>query len=357
MTANIQATRVLNRLVEQNKAPGVQYLVLKDGALLFEHNAGMAEFETNKPVIAGTFFNACSVTKTFTSLAIMQLIEQKRIKLSDNASLYLDNYPFSKEISIQQLLSHTSGLSNPIPLKWAHLQNEEATFNYNKFVDQVLNANPKFKNNPGEKFAYSNLNYLPLGKIIERVSGMDYRDYVSKNIIAKIDRQDLPVQFLVDEDTNYARGYQKRFTIINALLGFLISRKKFMEPSSNNKWLKFKKYYVSGRAYGGIIANAYSLSAFMHTLLKNDSPLLSDEYKKILLTKQHTNNGKEVEMTLGWFTGKLNGVHYFTHAGGGGGYYCEMRMYPAQNLVSAIMFNRSGTRDERLLDKIGHLFL
>jgi hypothetical protein len=56
--------------------------------------------------------------------------------------------------------------------------------------------------------------------------------------------------------------------------------------------------------------------------------LLSNEYKSILLTKQRTFNGKEIEMTLGWFTGRLKDINYFTHAGGGGGYYCEMRIYP-----------------------------
>jgi hypothetical protein len=58
-----------------------------------------------------------------------------------------------------------------------------------------------------------------------------------------------------------------------------------MKPSLNPKWVKFKKYYVSGRAYRGLIGNAYSLSAFIQALFMNDSPLLSDEYKKILLTK------------------------------------------------------------------------
>jgi D-alanyl-D-alanine carboxypeptidase len=84
--------------------------------------------------------------------------------------------------------------------------------------------------------------------------------------------------------------------------------------------------------------------------------LLSDEWKKILFTRQKTNNGHEVDEVLGWFTGKLNGVDYFAHPGAGGGYYCEMRMYPAANLATAIMFNRSGMSNERLLDKLDSYF-
>ncbi|HTQ66470.1 MAG TPA: serine hydrolase domain-containing protein [Puia sp.] len=353
----ILAAEFLDDLIKNYKTPGIQYVALQNDSVLFNHQAGLAEFESNLPVTEKTFFNACSVTKTFTSLSIMQLAEKEKIKLSDKAFIYLDQYSFLKEITVQQLLSHMSGLPNPIPLRWAHLQEEENSFNSDGFIDQVLKANSKLKYQPGEKFSYSNLNYLPLGKIIEKVSGMNYRDYVKKNIIQKINRSDLPVDYLVNDFTNYARGYQKKFTITNAILGFFLDRKKFMEPSSNPKWIRFKKYYVSGRAYGGLIANAYSLTAFIQTLFKPDSVLISDKYKKILLTKQHTNSGKQVEMTLGWFTGNLNGIDYFTHAGAGGGYYCEMRSYPEKKFISAIMFNRSGMSDERFLDKVDSFFL
>jgi CubicO group peptidase (beta-lactamase class C family) len=351
------AKKFLEKLITKNNTPGLQYLVLKNGEPSFEYSTGFAEFETGIPITAKTFFNACSVTKTFTSLAIMQLVEKQKIKLSGYASEWMHNYPFSKQIIIQQFLSHTSGLPNPIPLRWAHLQSEEAAFNSDDFIQDVLSKHSNLKHQPGEKFAYSNLNYLLLGKIIENVSGMEYRDYVYQNIIKQINHEELPMNFLITDYSDYARGYQKKFTALNAMLGFFLDRKKFTEHSSNNKWIRFKKYYVSGRAYGGLIANAYSLSAFISALFKPDSALLSPEYKKILLTKQRTSNGKEIEMTLGWFTGQLKNANYFTHAGGGGGYYCEMRIYPQKNMITTIMFNRTGIRDERFLDNVDWMFL
>ena len=341
---------LLENLIKSGKSPGLQYLAVIDDEIIYQKNAGMAEFETVKPIKPDSFFNACSVTKTFTSLGILQLAEAGKINLSDNASYHLDNLPFNAKIQISQLLSHTSGLANPIPLRWAHLQEEENHFDSDGFIHEVLQRYARLKYKPGEKFSYSNLNYLVLGQIIEKVSGLPYRDYIRQHIISKLELSGKPLDFLVRDDTYYARGYQKRFTLINGILGFLIDKKKFTTKSSNPHWIKFNKYYVSGRAYGGLIANAYSLGTFMRTLFKPHSVLLSDEWKNILLTKQKVQGGKEVDMTLGWFTGKLDGLDYFAHAGAGGGYYCEMRMYPARNLVTAIMFNHSGIRDERFLD-------
>ena len=351
-----ELTASLKKLVETGKTPGLQYIVMKDRIILYQQNFGVAEFESDRSIDKNSFFNACSVTKTFTSLAIMQLAEAGKIKLTDNASVYLDGLPFPEEIKIYQLLSHTSGLSNPIPLRWVHLQSEENEFDSDEFIRTVLRKFSRLKSEPGEKFSYSNLNYLPLGQIIEKVSGLSYRDYIRKNIFARIGLEGRPMDFIIPDEIHYARGYQKKLSLINLILGFLIDRKKFTTRSGNPAWIKFNKYYVNGRAYGGLIANGYSLTKFLYELSKPHSPLLSDAWKDRLFAKQKINNGNEIEMTLGWFTGKLNELHYFGHAGAGGGYYCEMRFYPDHNMSTAIMFNRSGMRDERFLDELDRHF-
>jgi hypothetical protein len=71
-----------------------------------------------------------------------------------------------------------------------------------------------------------------------------------------------------------------------------------------------------------------------------------------LFTENFTNGGKATGMCLSWFKGIINGQTFFTHAGGGGGYYCELRIYPDKNLGAVILFNRTGMRDERFLDKL-----
>lgn len=77
----------------------------------------------------------------------------------------------------------------------------------------------------------------------------------------------------------------------------------------------------------------------------------------MLFTENRTLNGKSTGICLSWFKGDLKGMKYFAHAGGGGGYYCEIRIYPDLGIGSTIFFNRTGMSDQRFLDKIDRLYL
>ena len=72
----------------------------------------------------------------------------------------------------------------------------------------------------------------------------------------------------------------------------------------------------------------------------------------MLFTENYNTGNKATGMCLSWFSGELNGNRYFSHAGGGGGYYCEIRLYPDPGIGSVLFFNRTGMRDERFLDKV-----
>jgi hypothetical protein len=87
-------------------------------------------------------------------------------------------------------------------------------------------------------------------------------------------------------------------------------------------------------------------------LLKDKETLLSTPYKELLFKENRDKNGKNTGMCMAWFTGKLGNHRYLTHAGGSGGYYCELRLYPELKLGSFIVFNGSGFSDKRYLDKL-----
>jgi hypothetical protein len=114
---------------------------------------------------------------------------------------------------------------------------------------------------------------------------------------------------------------------------------------------------VNGAPYGGLIGKPISFVKYIQELLNDNSNLISQPYKAELFKENRNILGKKMGMCLGWFTGELNGIKYCAHAGGGGGYYCEIRIYPEIKMGSVIFFNRTGMSDERYLDKVDKFYI
>lgn len=332
-----------------SKAPGMQYLLIGPNGILKEINTGLADVETKQAVTPTTAFNGYSITKTFTAIAVLQLAEQGKIALSDTVGELLPEYRFSQPFTVEQLLSHRAGLANPLPLPWIHLAEEDQHYDAAAFSHKIIAANTRLKYRPGTKMRYTNVGYLILGELIERVSGQPYREYIRQHIFEKIRPGGGYLDFVLPETDEYATGYHRRRSFSNLLLGLLLDKKKYTRPATPD-WLAFNPLYVNGAAYGGVVANARGLAAYLQAVLKNKL-FENPETTRLLLARQ------EPGMGLGWFTGILNGQVYHTHAGGGGGYYCEIRVYPALQLASVLMTNRSGFSDERLLDKMDEVLL
>lgn len=345
--------KLLSQEIINSKTPSVQYLIFDQKKILYEKRMGLADIESQKPTDKKTKYHLFSITKTFTALAVLQLAEKEKIKLDEPAITYLADFPYSPHITVRQLLTHSAGIPNPMPLSWIHLEKEASTFNAIPFFNKIFKKHHSVKALPNEQFRYSNLGYLLLGKLIETVSQMSYEKYIKTNILEKIGIAD-DLGFRIDQ--NHAKGYQKKFTFTNFILGFLLNKSKYMDKSVG-KWKPFKSYYVNGQPYGGLIGTADALMKYIQELLKPNSKLISAEYKTLLFTENFTNRNSPTGMCLSWFKGTLNGNTYFTHAGGGGGYYCEVRIYPTLGIGSLVLFNRSGLRDERFLDKVDKFFI
>lgn len=342
---------ILKRQVQKAESPSVHYLIFTQNEVLDQVMYGYAQIENAITIKQNSTYNAFSVSKTFTALALLQLAEQNLIDLESPVQKYLAGFPYPSEISIRQLLSHTSGIPNPVPLSWIHLAEEHAAFDSQKFFLTIFRRNPQLSFPPGRKFAYSNLGYVILGWLIEKISGLPYEKYIQQNIISQLNISPPELGFRISDNALHVTGYHEIISFSYLLLGFMIDKEKYFGPREG-KWKSFRHYYVNGPAYGGLIGSPIAFMNYLRELLNPESILLSPGYKKMLLTETYIPNSKPTGMCLSWFTGKLNEHRYFTHAGGGGGYYCEIRIYPEAGIGSLIFLNRSGFSDERLLDKV-----
>ena len=100
--------------------PGIQYIVVSESDTIFNQSVGLSNVASNTALEASQTMAAFSMTKTLTAIAVLQLVEQNKIKLDDQVSVYV-THPYDPSITVRHLLNHTAGIPNPIPLKWVHL--------------------------------------------------------------------------------------------------------------------------------------------------------------------------------------------------------------------------------------------
>jgi len=353
MPGNEMVKKILNKLSEPD-GPGLQYVVVDRGSIVFEHSAGMSDIEQKTPLSLSQTMAAFSMTKTLTAIAVLQLVENRKIHLDDQATEYF-KHPYDSEITIKQLLNHTSGIPNPIPLKWVHLSENHPGFDEQKELTRVLKENPNSGSLPGTKYKYSNIGYWLLGKVIEKASGKKYDEYVTENIFMPLGLTPDEIGFLIKNENNHSKGYLKKWSFMNFLGRFVIDGSVL--GNYEGRWLHIKNVYVNGPSFGGAIGSARAFGRILQDLLSEPSKLLGASAKQLLYSQQQIESGKKIEMTLGWHIGQLNNLTYYYKEGGGAGFRSEMRIYPESGLASVLMTNRTSFNSNKILSDLDTYFI
>ena len=355
LLAKDNTTSALNQYV-RSEVPGLQYIAVTADRVLFEYAGGWADIQGQKAMTLDTTLMAYSMTKTFTAVAILQLAEQRKLSLDDVIDRYLANAAYHGHgITLRQLLNHTSGVPNPIPLRWVHLAAEDSSFNEAEALATVLLENPDLAFEPGRKFAYSNIGYWLLGKVVEQVTGQPYPVYIRESILQPLRLSAQEMEFFIPDESRHANGYLRKYSLMNLVKGFVIDR-KFLGGYEGH-WLRLNSHYLNGPAFGGLIGTARGFSRFLQDQLRGESVLFGLETKRLLETRLTDGAGRPIPMTPGWHVGETHGVAYFFKEGGGGGFRCEMRIYPAKGVASVVMVNSTGFNSTKFLNHIDRTFL
>jgi len=181
-------------------------LIAEKGKIIYTKCYGFADRENHVPLNPNSLFNVGSVSKAFTGVAIQQLEEKNKLKISDKVIDYLPGFPYP-DITIHHLLIHAGGL----PADYGLLKN----WDNSKIAtnDDVLSAlytqKPDLIFTPGARSEYNNLGYIILSEIVEKVTNMKFRDYLDKNIFkpANMIRTNIYNAEEINEINNVARGY------------------------------------------------------------------------------------------------------------------------------------------------------
>lgn len=171
--------------LHQNSAFNGNILVAKHGKIVYEKALGWANHLTRDSLKINSQFQLASVTKTMTSTAIMQLWERGKIKLDQDVRDFFPNFPY-QGVTIRLLLTHRSGMMNYVyfidDLYRANHWSEKKGITNAEAMDLIAKYKPARFNVPNKRFLYNNSNFMVLGSIIEKVSGMSYAEYMKKNV-------------------------------------------------------------------------------------------------------------------------------------------------------------------------------
>ena len=300
--------------MEKNSIPGMAVAIALDGKIVYAKGFGFSDLENQVPFTAQTVSRIGSISKSFTALAVMQLVEQGKINLDAEVQTYVPAFPKKQApITIRQLLCHQGGIR--------HYKGDEMLSNV-RYAD-VESALAIFKddplvNEPGEKYSYTTYGYNLLSRVVEAASGQRFTDYVERHIIEPLAMKQT--------------YYDDRFRIIPRRAHFYTRADK-SSPVTNvpqvdqsNKW-----------GGGGLLSTVEDLIKYGASY--DSDRLARRETIAQMFTSQKTRDGKPTAYGFGWNIATDQGKRRVEHSGGSVGATSILTKYPEQGLIIAAMVN------------------
>ncbi|MGE8535662.1 MAG: serine hydrolase [Chryseobacterium sp.] len=311
-------------------------LVAQNSKIILKKNYGKADMSWNIAAASDTKFRIGSITKQFTGMLIMQLKQEGKINLDDKISQYLPWYNKSvgDRITIQHLLTHTSGLPNytdfpdfKTKMVFENLSNKD-------FAVKYFKDNLGFE--PGTKQNYCNTGYYLLGLIIEEITGKPYEEVLKERIFDVIGMKNTGIENPKEIISNYAQGYDFDY-----------------DGYQKTDYINMKTAVFSA---GGMYSTANDMKKWDDALYTNI--LLNEENKKIYFTP-HTGNyayGLNIEKHQN-FLGSGKDITVMAHSGGINGFSCNIARIPEDRIYVVLLDNtRAGKRGGQLEAAIDDIF-
>jgi RNA polymerase sigma factor (sigma-70 family) len=315
-------------------SPGAAIVVVKDGAVVYQRGYGCANLDYGVPITTQTVFDAASVAKQFTGLAIAMLIDQGKLSLDDDIRTHLPEVPdFGTPITIRHLLHHTSGLRDwPVALAlsgtaWSDLITTE------KILEMVRHQR-ELNFPPGESSLYSNTGYNLLAAVVAKVSGQSFRAWTQTNLFQPLDMKhthfcDDPTEAISQRAESYVSAGKAGHRHVVSQLSALGSSSLMTTVEDMGKWLiNLETARVGGRA---------AIEAMKQ--------------------RGRLNSGTNFAYGFGLGLDPYHDLEAESHGGGWAGFRSAVLSVPAKRFGVAVLSNVAHLDAERLAKKVADVFL
>lgn len=305
-------------------------LVAKKGAVLYQEHFGAVSPKDQK-IDDNSAFQLASVSKQFTAVAVMLLVDRGQLGVDDSLICYYPKFPY-KNVTVRQLLNHTSGLPMYFWLAEHQWKEKEPPTN-TEMMDMLIEYKlPPFFY-PGRRFDYSNTGYFVLASLVEKVSGISFKKFIEQNIF-----------FPLEMHNSFVYQYYQDTLKPNQLVGYRRRGRR--------------RYEIGGTVNDRIVGdkNIYSTANDLFKWVKalNSGQLISKNALHLMYEKGKTNSGRSVPYGFGFRISDKNGEGLIYHNGTWNGFRTTIRQYMKEEIVVIILEHTSYKGISSLAKKIRH---
>ena len=306
--------------VYASEAPGVAVLVKRGDEILLREGYGLADMELGVSIEPEMVFRLGSITKQFSAVAIMMMVEEGRLRLDQPLAEMLPDYPdvYDSKVTLEHLLTHTSGIPSYTGMQefWQSARKDHSVAEMLDYFDEK-----ELEFEPGEKWVYNNSGYFLLGAILEEVSGKTYSEVMDELIFGPLGLEKTSYGDPTRVTPGRVEGYQ-----------FIDGEYRVADFIS----------MTAPYAAGSLLSNVDDLALWKDALQKayegGQGPLSKASLDQ-MWTEHHLADESEVDYGFGWQLGEMQGMRVIHHGGGIHGFSTHALWLPEPDIFVAVLSN------------------
>ena len=315
------------------QGPGCSAGVIHEGRFVYSTSFGMADLEQRTPITSSTAFQVASMSKQFTAAAIFLLKQEGKLKLEDPVRRFVPELPaYADGIHISDLLHHTSGLRDIAPLLEVRSAGRAPEPLDVAASVKLLASQSALNFAPGTDYEYTNSDYLLLGLIVERLSGMPLAEFAQQRIFLPLGMRGSAFHARLDALTNRATGYFAR----------------------NGQFRRVPVTWLPG-GDGGLYTTLEDLLSWDQSFYS--SQRFGEEFADFMETRGRLASGERIQYASGLIIGHYRGLRTVSHAGRVPGMRSEMLRFPDQQLTVICLCNRGDADSAILAREVAEVYL
>jgi CubicO group peptidase (beta-lactamase class C family) len=353
LPADLAAARsAIAELMTRHHVPGLTIAVTDSRRLLHAEGFGRSDLTSGRSADADTRYPWFSMSKIATATAVMRLVDEGRLDLDAPVRSLLPTFAVRDDRTgprLRDLLSHTAGLRNPLPLRWV-LPATAPDRDVDAFAHRLLIRHARARRPAGGPARYSNIGYLVLAEIVARTTGGSFEDHVRAAVLgpAGMTATGYTPAPGTDTATGYVRLPRGAAPLLRAGLPPGIAGRR------SGAFVALHPFRVAGAGYGGLVGSAVDAARLLRLHLADGvidgNRVLRAETARQMRQIDHP--GRPFDVGLGWFRRPVDrdtAPAFVEHWGTGGGFWNAMRLYPGLDLGIVTMANTTHAYDHSAL--------